>query len=270
MRLSLNRIYFSKPEIKHTNSKVLLTLYVYNREGISLLKNIQKIREYFFFKVYQVLYKNNGSINNYSYLYKSLLYKEILMIRRYKFKLNSNKFKFEDIFLNKLGKLVSKLYNKKVEFNIINLQSIVLNADIFIEFLKTRLTKNINAITAMNYGLAKINLAKINSINKKNIFNTYKDLNFIENITNSISVNYTNKTINNLDNLLRKLSGETLYNDSYYKSNKNILLIFIKNFFKKSLIFHSIKYKNIRGIKLQVKGRLTRRYRADRSMLRTR
>ena len=43
-RKSLNKIHISMPEIKHTNSKLIITTYVYNKEKISLLKRIQDIR----------------------------------------------------------------------------------------------------------------------------------------------------------------------------------------------------------------------------------
>ena len=36
------------------------------------------------------------------------------------------------------------------------------------------------------------------------------------------------------------------------------------------LIFNSIKYKNMAGIRMEVKGRLTPRYRADRSVFKLR
>jgi len=42
------------------------------------------------------------------------------------------------------------------------------------------------------------------------------------------------------------------------------------NFLKKKIIFNSIKYKNFNGIKLLVKGRLTKRYRADRAIYKIR
>ena len=35
---------------------------------------------------------------------------------------------------------------------------------------------------------------------------------------------------------------------------------------RNNIIFNCIKYKNLGGIKLEVKGRLTKRYRADRSV----
>lgn len=37
---SFNRIYASKAEIKHTNNKAILTVYLYNREKIALLNKI--------------------------------------------------------------------------------------------------------------------------------------------------------------------------------------------------------------------------------------
>ena len=37
-RKSLNKIFVSKAEIKHTNSKAIITIYIYNREKLTLLK----------------------------------------------------------------------------------------------------------------------------------------------------------------------------------------------------------------------------------------
>ena len=43
--LSFNKIYISKPEIKHTNSKAIITIYIFNREIIPLIKNIDKLKK---------------------------------------------------------------------------------------------------------------------------------------------------------------------------------------------------------------------------------
>jgi hypothetical protein len=43
-RKSFNKIFVSKAEIKHTNSKAIITIYIYNREKLSLLKKIRKLR----------------------------------------------------------------------------------------------------------------------------------------------------------------------------------------------------------------------------------
>jgi hypothetical protein len=40
-RLSFNKIFLARPEIKHTNSKAIITLYTFNREKFALLKKIQ-------------------------------------------------------------------------------------------------------------------------------------------------------------------------------------------------------------------------------------
>jgi hypothetical protein len=53
-------------------------------------------------------------------------------------------------------------------------------------------------------------------------------------------------SLNNIDNVLKELYS-------------NI-------FSKQYIIFNGIKYKNIGGIRLEVKGRLTKRYRADRAI----
>jgi hypothetical protein len=42
-RLSINRIFVSKAEIKHTNNKVLFTVYIYNAEKRYLLNKLKKI-----------------------------------------------------------------------------------------------------------------------------------------------------------------------------------------------------------------------------------
>ena len=42
-RISFNKIFVSKAEIKHTNSKAIVTIYIYNKEKLSLLKKIRKL-----------------------------------------------------------------------------------------------------------------------------------------------------------------------------------------------------------------------------------
>jgi hypothetical protein len=54
-----------------------------------------------------------------------------------------------------------------------------------------------------------------------------------------------------------------LYNNFF--NLDNILYNLYKSFEIDS-IYNYIKYKNIKGIRLEIKGRLTRRYRADRSI----
>ena len=43
-RLSIKKIFVSKAEIKHTSSKVIITIYVYNREKFILYNKINRIK----------------------------------------------------------------------------------------------------------------------------------------------------------------------------------------------------------------------------------
>ena len=110
---------------------------------------------------------------------KKLLIQELKVIRRFKLRLNFNKYKFEEKFLFKLSKLISKYYGKKVEFNIVNLKSISYNSDIFTEILALKLKKqksnpmdNINSLLAKavlphhNIFFGKVKLYKLTDLEK--------------------------------------------------------------------------------------------------------
>ena len=118
-----------------------------------------------------------------------------------------------------------------------------------------------NYIKSMFSILNRAYLPKINTIKErtlvkgqKNIdlyLDKYKDLNIISNLNNI-----------NLDKLLNEIHNTT-YTDKISgivdlptQHNKKI----------HNLIYNSIGYKNMGGIRLEVKGRLTKRYRADRSI----
>ena len=48
--LSSYRIFLSNGEFKHTNDKVIITLYLYNRQKYNYLYKLKyKVKEYFFF-----------------------------------------------------------------------------------------------------------------------------------------------------------------------------------------------------------------------------
>lgn len=326
IRKSLNRIFVSKAEIKHTNNKALITLYVYNRERLSLLKKIQSLKTLFlkrnlnsivkkwirlltlfelqgliyipeYFQSKLLLLLNFRSNDRSDYLTKwyftrnSRIAKKIQKffstVRRLRLKLSLNQNKFEERFLNKLSKLVGKYYGKKVEFNIVNLKSISYNSDIFTEILTLKLKKDkSNAIHRINSLLSKVVLPEVNTIIERGRVEKQVDYNMIEN-------KYPNYNINSVINKLSKdnIGGGFPYAESF-KDNLNKLLynLYYKNIIKNSnlqnelnessssilneiyvkklrdIIFENIKYKVMGGARLIVKGRLTRRYRADRSV----
>jgi len=260
-RLSLNKVYISRPDINHTNSKIIITIYVYNREYFSILKNINKrkltnlltkikiiiikLENYFSSRI---LFKDKNSSLYKLFYFKNILKLKILKILNYirknKIKFSLSQYKFKDILLSKLGIIITKFHNKKVEFNIINLKSIRFNSDIFTEYLRLKLRKKRrNVLNRMNFVINKVKLPNTNTIIER--ARTPKSINFnlLENKYKNINLNY----------MLNKDNLEKLLNNLYEKIEKKI-------------IFNIIKYKNIGGIKLIIKGRLTKRYRADRAI----
>jgi hypothetical protein len=190
----------------------------------------------------------NSSSKIYNNIIKRLLNKELILLRKYKLKLNLNLYKFEEKLLFKLKNLIIKLYNKKVEFNIINLKSIMLNSDIFTNLFTLKIVnnKNINIIRIMRIFFKKVLLANTNSVVEKSIVIKGVDFSLIENKFKSLNISSILKN-NDITELYKDL-----FNIKYNKINKEI--------------FNSIKYKNIGGLRLEVKGRLSKRNRADRSI----
>jgi hypothetical protein len=287
-RLSLNKIFVSKAEIKHTNSKATITIYTYNRENRVLLKKINMLKNLFYKKIISLLYNSDKLYKNISkdFLKKTiitLLYKELILFRRFKLKLSLNKYKFEEKFLYKLSKLISNFYNKKVEFNLINMKSIVLNSDFFTKILSLKLKdRKVNIIKLMNIVLNKVKFPVVNRVREKAL--TIKSVNF-----DLIDNKFKNLNLNSImaARFSEKYNMDKLLNSLYY----NLMMLRstpIASRLKKNtkgeagtqsyasrpldykkiyeIIFNSIKYKNMGGVRLEIKGRLTKRYRADRAV----
>jgi len=287
-RLSLNKIFISKPEIKHTNSKAIITIYTYNREKLVLLKKIKTIKKIFYKKILYLLY-NNDNLNKEKFFTDStdlrlktiltLLRKELLLFRRFKLKLSLNKYKFEEKFLYKLSKLISNFYNKKIEFNLINMKSIILNSEFFTKILSLKLkNRKARIIRLMNIILNKVKFPEVNRVREKSRIVKSVNLDLISN-------KYLNANLNSIieaPDTLGKYKLDSLFNNLYYNlmvgqdtpwQSGDILQKSTLNNKEASdfgkiyeIIFNSIKYKNMGGIRLEVKGRLSKRYRADRAL----
>ena len=188
------------------------------------------------------------------------------LLRKYDLMYSLNQYKFNNLtFLPKLSNILNKIIGKKIEYNIINLKSIAYNTDLFTNALALKLKKQrMNYIKSMFSILNRAYLPKINTIKErtlvkgqKNIdlyLDKYKDLNIISNLNNI-----------NLDKLLNEIHDTTYVGEI---SDKNLTVGLPTQHNKKihNLIYNSIGYKNMGGIRLEVKGRLTKRYRADRSI----
>jgi hypothetical protein len=255
---SYNKIYTSKAEIKHTNNKAILTVYVYNREKIVLLKKIKNLNITFFNRVKFLIYRNKNILGFNDILYnkgiKSIFLENIKLLRKYKLKLSLNKNKFEEKLLYLLKNALELYYNKKVEFNIVNIKSVVFHTDFFTKIATSKISKiNANIWGVLDTILNKAVLPKVNRITEKRAGK--KNLNLIYNKYKYLNLSFILKN-NNLSQVLNKLYHNIIID--YNNSNKDYFWIY-------EIIFNSINYKNMGGLRLEVKGRLTKRYRADRA-----
>jgi hypothetical protein len=195
-----------------------------------------------------VFFKKIASSDLYNKTIKYLLKKELILLRKYKLRLNLNLYKFEEKLLFKLKNLIIKFYNKKVEFNIVNLKSIMLNSEIFTNLFTLKILYNTkkSVLRMIRIMFNKVVLANTNSIIEKSPAIKGVDFSLIENKFKNLNIN----------TILKNSDITELYKDlfnigSYNKINKEI--------------FDSINYKNVGGLRLEIKGRLSKRNRADRS-----
>lgn len=146
-----------------------------------------------------------------------LFYKILVVIRRYRLRLSLNKYKFEEVFLYRLSKLISKYYGKKVEFNIVNLKSIAFNGDIFTEILTKKLKRGRNSpIIIINSLLGKVILPKSNKIIERGRIEKTLDLELIDN-------KYKNPNVSSIlhnNNLFNYSLNKLLYNVYYASTDK--------------------------------------------------
>nr|YP_010618336.1 ribosomal protein subunit 3 [Cladonia subulata]WAX01726.1 ribosomal protein subunit 3 [Cladonia subulata] len=224
-RLSINKILTSKPQLKHTNDQIIITIHTYNRQKIYYFNKLKKIASLDVMdtflpnfikenilksntapdfvnkedwpsniklktikdKSFDILLfdskieqqKSNISRNMYAiahantannfahvhspetsygkYIYNENFYsfyknyaakslrEEILSIYIRQL-IQFNKSKFDQRFILPLVNLVQKIYNKNIQFNIVDLKYIYLNSYIFSETLMTKLKNRKNNI----------------------------------------------------------------------------------------------------------------------------
>ena len=263
-RLSSHKIYVSNGEFKHTNNKVIITLYLFNRQKFNYDKKIIKSfykswwnqdilykrlhilferRQLIESKALQSLEKLNKrkfllintleshtkkkEILDYKNLseYIAIFYKKLLkksLDKYFLFYCNQqliliNESKFNYNYLQYLKKYLEKIYNKNVEFNLVNLKRFYLNSDILSESLILKIRKNRRKILKFLNTLKR----KVKIHNKKSF---------------------------------------------YYQSVLNKLNINLDKKFIQRIVLNNIKYKYVTGFRMEANGRLTRRYTASRSI----
>jgi hypothetical protein len=326
-RRSSKRIFIGKGELKHTNSKVIITFYVYNTEKMSLKreflnlfdvlnssrrKNIkinnsisEKQMTYdFYFYIAEFFINNLNAylvilnkyfeyltnlaklkvLNNnekfiiftnktssfYAYNYPSYYDFKNIVEKRYlenlyklQYLLKFNSVKFEKPFILKLTRIVEELYNKKVEFNIVNLKKVYLNSDIFTQAIVLKLKNKYRLWNVFKSSLAMINLPNVTRLGEK-YHNSNKNEFLINKIRNNYINNMFNNDITNIDPLNKLLldffpSANNLEIETSLSGDKDTISL-------RNYVFRHLKHSKLGGIRLEAKGRLSRRYTASRSV----
>jgi len=238
IRYSANKLYVSRAELNHTNAKLSITFYVYNKPKASIERHIRKIKtllwiekkvvkwkkkmrvvknknrllhllKYNFFmftKWNMAFFKTKNNLVSYFFVniskrhlnkyyipsYKIKLLKEIFRLQKILFtsirsiNFNISKFNSLKMYLRNLGltSVIDKLYNKKVEINVVELKSIHLNSDVYSSALalKLRDRKNKAARLLRKAVLQIVRIPSLHTLitsddnreamNKNNIINT--------------------------------------------------------------------------------------------------
>jgi len=282
-RLSSNKIYVSNGQFKHTNNKVIITLYLYNRQKHNYILKIKK--EYLkVFKLYKKRFnekinliklialesikkanrdkyliiktlnnsqtfsiKNSKSLSEYITLfYKKVVEQSFAKLSKYIYYrqlIYINNTKYSYIYLQNLKKDLEKIYNKNVEFNLINLKHFYLNSDILSEAITLKITRNRRKILKYLNNLKK----KVKTKKKKN---KRKILKYLNNLKKKVKTQKKNWLLH-----------------VFLKKNKlNLKQKFNNKLYLKNFVINNLKYRHVTGFRLEAKGRLTRRYTASRSV----
>jgi hypothetical protein len=297
---SINKVFVSKPEIRFSVNEIMITLYVYNREKFYFLNKLSKLNKLFFNLLkknrakksillnklkkidYSFKYIKNGivpkffnskllyfkeNLYNYSNLFKfydfknmfekseniyilfnfnnnkyilnnikkifSMNLKKVFLYKFYISIIYLNNYKFNNNNLMQLKNKLHKIYKKKININIINLKYSYLENSIFINGLINKLNdrkKKVLKVIRKALSLGKI--VKLHPLffrlRKKDKNNSYTEF---------------NKLDNKLDNLL-----------------------FILKKSKYTNVMLNLKNKHVNGLRIEAKGRLTKRLTASRAI----
>lgn len=158
------------------------------------------------------------------------------------------------ISIQKFGKLLpllktflKKIYNKKIELNLVNLKYLHLNAEMYSEAISTKIRKRKSVLLRVLKN--SVNLVEIPRIKNKKVYNNALMYN----------INYkksSNPIKDNSDQLY------ILLTEMFIKLKKNLISPWESN----KQIINYLKYKWNTGVRVEAKGRLSKRFTASRSV----
>jgi len=190
-------------------------------------------------------------------------------LKRYSYLLMVNNAKFEKPFIWRLLRLIKNIYNKEVEFNIVNLNKMHLNSDIYTQAITLKLKNRDNKLfRVLTSSLTKVKLPNVNRISEK-----YNKSNRDEYLINNIRNTYINSMFNyntNRDPLNNLLLGFFPATENLEIKIKNRSSIIKRSISLYKYIIRSLKHLKLAGIRVEAKGRLTRRFTASKSVFKVR
>lgn len=216
------------------------------------------------------LYENINFINNPEFETYMDCAKEYYLkgLKRFKYLLGFNEMKYSQPFISKVINLVQDIYEKKIAINIVNLKKMHFSSDIYTQIVAFKLRNRENRLyRVLRSSLNKVKLPDINReaekfsyINKdKLLVNIIRN----DNVTSMFKTNEANDPLNNL--LLKFFPSADSLKFKEEKSRLNERNISLKNYILKTL-----KHIKMRGIRVEAKGRLTKRFTAARSVFKLR
>ena len=271
---SAHKIWVSKPEIKHTNSKLTITLYIYDRQSSYIANKLVKMEPMWqpnmingYFKNISLIYNrisiflsNINKLNNtllkifLKNKHRSLKSKNPLLLKyiseilnkevtylRFKQIILFNRFKF-NTFISCIKQILQKLYNKNVEFNLVSLKNFHLNSNILSQIITKKIrNKNNNPTRVLRASLRKVRTPVLND---KTIERKKTKL-----------IEAQNLIVRDLIEIDKKNFDLCLTNNNKWYKDSDLEIAVLNN----------TKYKLVSGIKLMASGRITRRIIAERA-----
>jgi hypothetical protein len=184
---------------------------------------------------------------------------------------HDSKFK-NPIMVSKLKYMISNLYDKEVEFNVVQLKKMHLSSDIYTQMIATKLKNRKNRIyKVLKWSVRKINLPNVSrQLEKYSHFDKQRYLpNLVRNsyINSMFNIKFSNNNMDYLNNLLLNLFPTIKNKSEEIKDNVNTSKSYS---LEKYLVNNIIKHNKLAGIRVEARGRLTRRLTAQRSLFKMR
>ena len=268
IRYSANKIYASRAELKHTNTKLFITLYIYNKQKSSI--------EWFILKIlvlvkYRKLIVDGERVfvPNHENRIPALLKNNFFIFRKWNmafFKTNNNLIRYFLVDLRRKYLTLSNIptYNIILLKKLVRLQKILFNSLKLLNFNKSKFNSlNLNLrnlglislIEKLYYKKVEINLVELRSIHlNSDVFSSAVALKLRDRKNKAVRV--LRKAILQMVRI-PDLHTLITFDDNIEAMNKNNII-------------NTIKQQVVSGVRFEASGRLTRRLTAMRAVFKYR